>query len=158
VIFVMLGTNPYPFDRLLNAVDQWAATSGEKVVAQTGNTRSQASNIECHDFVSHDQIEKWIRDAELVITQGGFGSIRDCLRAGKPTIAVPRLPERGECQDEQSEIVGVLSDEGRVVALMDVDELPQAIERVRRLPPAEPYRSDIPRIVAAAVQTALDTG
>lgn len=155
MIFVMLGTNPYPFDRLLSAVDRWAASSGEKVVAQTGHTKLPVANIECHDFVSHEQIKEWIRHADLVIAQGGFGSLRDCLVAGKPTIAVPRLPEYGECQDEQTEIVDVLSSEGRVIALGDVGELPQAIERVKHLADAPPYRSDIPRIVAEAVESVL---
>lgn len=155
MIFMMLGTNPYPFERLLKAVDSWAADSGERVVAQTGHTTLPVSHIECHDFVSHDRIVIWIRDAELVIAQGGFGSLRDCLVAGKPTIAVPRLPERGECQDRQSEIVDALADEGRVVALYDETQLARAIEQVRHLPAVQPYESDIPRIVVETVQSAL---
>lgn len=155
VIFVMLGTNPYPFDRLLKAVDDWAASSDERVIAQTGHTRLAVSHIECHDFVSHDRIKEWIRDADLVIAQGGFGSLRDCLLAGKPTVAVPRLPERGECQDQQTEIVNALANEGRVVALYDTERLPQAIEQARRLPAAPPCHSDIPRIVADTVESVL---
>lgn len=155
MIFVMLGTNPYPFDRLLQAVERWAAHSGERVVAQTGHTKLPAPHIECHDFVSHDRIVSWIREAELVIAQGGFGSLRDSLIAGKPTIAVPRLPERGECQDRQSEIVDALANEGRVVALYDETQLPRAIEQVRQLPAVQPYQSEIPRIVVETVESAL---
>lgn len=155
MIFVMLGTNPYPFDRLLSAVDRWAAVSGDKLIAQTGHTKLSVKHIECHDFVSHEQIKAWIRDADLVITQGGFGSLRDCLIAGKPTIAVPRLPAYGECQDQQSEIVDALASEGRVVALYDAEQLPQAIQQVRQLPVVSPYHSEIPRIVAEAVESVL---
>ena len=156
MIFVMLGTNPYPFDRLLRAVDSWALASGEKVVAQTGHTSASVAHIECHDFLPHDEIRNLIDAAEVVITQGGFGSLRDCLLAGKPTVAVPRLPERGECQDRQSEIVDALAAEGRVVAVYDVDVLPEAIETARRWPPLRPYRSEIPEIVARAVESALN--
>jgi len=155
VIFVMLGTNPYPFERLLAAVDCWAAGSGEKVVAQVGHTTMPVDHVECHDFVSHDRIREWIDAAEVVITQGGFGSLRDCLVAGKPTIAVPRLPERGECQDQQAEIVDALAAEERVIALYDVDLLPQAIEAARQRRVVSPYRSNIPAIVAEAVESAL---
>lgn len=155
VIFVMLGTNPYPFDRLLTAVDRWAAGSGEKVVAQVGHTTMPAKHIECHDFVSHDRILEWVEAADVVITQGGFGSLRDCLVAGKPTIAVPRLPERGECQDQQAEVVDALADEGRVIALYDVETLPQVIEDARNKHVVSGYRSDIPALVAEAVKSAL---
>jgi UDP-N-acetylglucosamine transferase subunit ALG13 len=155
VIFVMLGTNPYPFDRLLKAVDLWAADSGEKVVAQTGHTKLAVSHIECHDFASHERMIAWIQEAELVIAQGGFGSLRDCLVAGKPTIAVPRLPERGECQDRQSEIVDALATEGRVIALYDEGQLSRAIEQVRQLPAVEPSQSNIPRIVSETVEAVL---
>lgn len=155
MIFVMLGTNPYPFERLLRAVDRWAADSGERVVAQTGHTSLAVSHVECHDFVSYERIVAWIQEAELVIAQGGFGSLRDCLVAGKPTIAVPRLPERGECQDRQSEIVDALASEGRVIALYDEAQLARAIEKVRHLPAVQPYQSDIPRIVAEIVESVM---
>lgn len=155
VIFVMLGTNPYPFERLLSAVDRWAANSGEKVVAQVGHTTMPVEHVECHDFVSHDRIRGWIEAADVVITQGGFGSLRDCLVAGKPTIAVPRLPEQGECQDQQAEVVDALAAEKRVIALYDIETLPQAIEDARNKHAVSAHRSDIPTLVAEAVEAAL---
>ncbi|HFD79160.1 MAG TPA: hypothetical protein ENK05_02045 [Gammaproteobacteria bacterium] len=155
MIFVMLGTNPYPFSRLLLAVDGWAQQSGERVIAQVGHTSVDVDHVECHDFVAHDRIMGWIREAEVVVSQGGFGSLRDCLRSGKPTVAVPRLRELGECQDEQSEIVRALEAEGRVVALYDVAELAGAIEEARHRPAVEPYQSRIPSIVESAVSESL---
>lgn len=155
MIFVMLGTNPYPFARLLSAVDCWAQASGEKVVAQVGHTKMPAKNIECHDFVSHERIRDWIELAEVVITQGGFGSLRDCLLADKPTIAVPRLPERGECQDQQVEIVDALAEEERVIPLYDVGLLSQAIQDARDKHSISVYSSEIPALIAKAVDSAL---
>lgn len=153
----MLGTNPYPFERLLSAVDCWAATSGEKVVAQVGHTAMSVEHVECYDFMSHDKIKVWVEMADVVITQGGFGSLRDCLVAGKPTVAVPRLPERGECQDQQAEIVDALAAEKRVIALYDVETLPQAIEDARNKYVSTVYHSEIPSLVAEAVESALRT-
>ena len=143
------------FDRLLSAVNRWAAGGEEKVVAQVGHTTMPAEHIECHDFVSHDRILEWIEAADVVITQGGFGSLRDCLVVGKPTIAVPRFPEQSECQDQQTEIVDALAAERRVIALYDVETLPRAIEDARNQGAVSPYQSDIPAIVAKAVESAL---
>jgi len=154
----MLGTNPYPFDRLLLAVDQWASSSGERVVAQVGHTATPVQCITCYEFIPHEKICELITDAEIVITQGGFGSLRDCLVAEKPTIAVPRLPEQGECQDQQTEIVDALAAEGRVIALYDTRELAHAIKKARNAHNILPYNSMIPEIVAEAVESLLTAG
>jgi len=48
MIFLMLGTNPYPFHRLLGAVDIWAEKAKVQVVAQTGHTpTTNVKNIQC---------------------------------------------------------------------------------------------------------------
>lgn len=155
MILVLLGTNPYPFDRLLKAIDNWADKSGEKVIAQVGHTNFPSTHIECHDFVSHCQIIDWLDQSEIVISQGGFGSLRDCLRSRKPTIAVPRLPELGESQDSQIELVEALASEGLVLHIKDVNELSVAIEKVKALTPPVLSESELPNIVASKVEEFL---
>lgn len=151
VIVLLLGTNPYPFDRLLKAMDEWAAVSGEKVIAQVGHTRLPAPHLECHDFAPHERIVAWLKEADVAVCQGGFGSLRDCLMAGKPTIAVPRKPELGECQDVQMEIVSALAAESRVLMLEDMKDLGKAIAAARHLPPPSTSVSRIPNIVAKKI-------
>jgi len=155
VILVLIGTNPYPFTRLLDAVNAWAIKSGENVIAQTGHSPIADLNIRCYPFVSHEQIRKWIEEAELVICQGGMGSLRDCIAAGKKIVAVPRRPEFGECKDNQAELVEALAQEGKVVALMDVNELPHAIESARRMIVRRGNQSIIPRLVADKINSIL---
>lgn len=155
VILVLTGTNPYPFTRLLRAMDEWARSSGEYVIAQSGHTSVEELAIECHPFVSHGQILEWIDQANVIVCQGGLGSLRDCLLAGKPTVAVPRKPELGESQDMQSELVDELSKEGKVIAVDNVNELAQAIEAARHMPISKPNESLIPQIVAEEVGKVL---
>jgi UDP-N-acetylglucosamine transferase subunit ALG13 len=155
MIVVLLGTNPYSFSRLLLAVDRWAATAGEKVIAQVGHTATPALHLERHDFVDHGQIMSWLSEADVAICHGGFGSLRDCLAAGKPTIAVPRLREEGECQDVQTEVVNALSALGKVVALSDVSDLGEKIREVRKMSVVPGEASSIPRIVAEKVRSVL---
>jgi UDP-N-acetylglucosamine transferase subunit ALG13 len=155
VILALAGTNPYPFTRLLRAVDEWSRSSGEYVIAQSGHTPVEGMMIECHSFVSHAQILEWISQSSVVICQGGLGSLRDCLRAGKPTVAVPRKPELGESQDLQSELVEVLVQEGRVIAVDNIEHLAQAIEKARHMPIRKGEESRIPQIVADKVHSVL---
>jgi len=151
VIFVMLGTGPYPFGRLLSAVDTWAKLSGQKVIAQNGHTQIPVEHIECRPFLAHEEVRALIAAADMVIAQGGFGSLGDCLAAGKPTIAVPRLPRQGECKDEQSELVAALAAENLLIAVYDVADLPSAIEVARASSFSTTRHSEIPTIVAEAV-------
>lgn len=155
MILVLLGTNPYPFRRLLGAVDTWARRKQEVVIAQSGHTPTDGLSIECHAFVPHDEITRWIRDAEIVICQGGMGSLQDCLAAGRPTIAVPRRPDYGESQDQQSELVDALASMGRVIPLHHVENLDEAIERARKMQLPTVERSSIPMIVAEAVRESI---
>lgn len=155
MILVLLGTNPYPFTRLLRAVDEWSRISGESVIAQSGHTPVDGLVIECHPFVPHTQILEWIAQAEVVICQGGLGSLRDCLIAGKPTVAVPRKPELGESQDLQSELVDALVQEGKVIGLDRIEHLSQAIDDAIQLPARKGEKSRIPQILADKIHSVL---
>ncbi len=151
MILVMLGTNPYAFHRLLDAVNVWGGKTGEEIIAQTGHTPTEGITFKCADFVSHTQMVKWITDAELVICQGGFGSLKDALSAGKPVIAVPRIPELSECVDSQIEIVEALVEKKRVIPLYDVAELDEAVRLARKFCTPASAGSRLPDLIAELV-------
>ena len=151
MILLLLGTNPYPFNRLLYAVDEWAKNNDQYIVAQTGHTPTDNVSIECHDFVDYSQIIEWIKQAEIVICQGGFGSIKDCIKYNKSIIAVPRNPEYNECQDSQIELVEALAEEGRIIPLYDVENLHDVIKQAVKFSPPESMTSEIPVLVADTI-------
>lgn len=155
MILVMLGTSPHPFNRLILAVDKWARLTNERVIAQTGHTPTNGLEIECHTFVEHTQIMKWVGEAEIVISQGGMGSLKDCLSVGKPTIAVPRRLDLAETMAEQAELVYALAAEGRIIVLEDMEKLAETIEAARRMKIEQGMASLIPQIVADEVDKAL---
>lgn len=155
MILIMLGTSPHSFARLLYAVDKWAKFSNIKVIAQTGHTPTDGLELECYSFVDHSQITKWIGEAEIVISQGGLGSLKDCLSAGKPTIAVPRRLDLAETMAEQAELVNALASEGRVIVLEDMEKLTEAIEAARNMSVRRGEESRIPQIVADKIHSVL---
>lgn len=109
MILVLLGSQDYKFDRLINAVDNFALENKNvKFVIQTGrnNYETSAPNIDKFDFVAKDEFEKIISDAELIITHGGAASLISSLVAGRKIIAFPRLKDYNEQIDNhQVEIV-----------------------------------------------------
>lgn len=153
MILLLLGTNPYPFNRLLNAVTNWAEQTGETVIAQVGHTPvgDKILTMECHDFVSHDQVLQWIKQAEFIICQGGFGSLKDCIANNKPVMAVPRYQELNECQDSQKELVLALEEEGCIVPLYDIEKFEQAINEVRHHQVKIREQSAIPKLVSKII-------
>jgi UDP-N-acetylglucosamine transferase subunit ALG13 len=131
LILVLVGTNPYSFDRLVRAVDKYAVGTDEDVFVQLGNTGYKPINCRFERFLDKEDIIRKIREASVVITQGGFGSIADCLREGKPTVAVPRKPELREAPDRQEDLVRELASLGRVVGVYEIEDLPEAIGKAR---------------------------
>ena len=103
-ILCLVGTNPYSFERLISYVDKTLGTK-YNVIIQLGNTSYSPKNSVFFKYRKRSEILKLIKKADIVITQGGFGSMRDVLSCNKKLIAVPRLIELNECQGDQKELV-----------------------------------------------------
>lgn len=133
MILVLLGTNPYSFDRLIGECDEIAMRTNKKVLIQLGNSTLRPVYAESFTFKPHEEIITLIKSAEVIITQGGYGSIYDCLLQKKKIIAVPRLNHLEESCDSglgQKELVNYLEDKKRLVALKKISDLEEAIERL----------------------------
>lgn len=152
MILVLVGTNPYSFSRLVRSVDECALASGEEFFVQLGHTDYIPQHAAFERFLEKPRIEEKIRQAELVITQGGFGSIADCLIAGKTVIAVPRKPELNESTDRQEELVLEMEKLGRVIAVFEIEELPRAIQKARNFKPAASTAHRIPSIISEYIR------
>lgn len=155
MITVLLGTSPYPFTRLVEAVERWARDRSVRVVCQIGHTPRDFQRIEAHAFVPHSQILEWIRQSEVLVTQGGFGSLYDCVSSGKPTIAVPRRVDLGESKDPQIDLCEELQKQGRVRLCMDVADLGRMIDEALHSPnrsQKQTYLPKIPEIIAESLE------
>jgi UDP-N-acetylglucosamine transferase subunit ALG13 len=100
VIFVTVGTQ-LPFDRLVGAVDTWAAARpGREVVAQVGPTERQFGALRAEPFLTPERFEELFASAELVVAHAGMGTILSAMERGKPLLVVPRRAALGEHRNE----------------------------------------------------------
>lgn len=100
MIFVTVGTQ-LAFDRLVRAVDLWIGNNpGEKAFAQIGPADYQPLHLESKDFVPPDRADALFREAELIVSHAGMGSILTALKYKKPILIMPRKAALGEHRND----------------------------------------------------------
>ncbi len=152
MIVVLLGTNPYSFKRLACAVDELAGRRGWDVFMQTGYTVCNLSHCRSEPFIPLERVRELVFACDVLITQGGAGSIHEGLAAGKPVIAVPRRPELGESQDRQEDLVAALERQGRIIAVNDTKDLEEAIVVARTFRAASAPANYIPMLIGSYLE------
>lgn len=131
MIFVSLGTMDMPFYRMAKAVDEWAATTNEEVVVQTGYTDYEYKNIkEVFRFCTKNKMQEYIAGADILILQGGWGAISEAMEKDKRIVVIPRHNKTEHIHD-QFQLIRKLNSLGCVIGVFDEKELPKKIEQAR---------------------------
>lgn len=128
MIFVTVGTNEAPFDRLLEAV---RTLTGDEIVVQHGSSSVRPANAaRCLDFLLFDDLVEEMRAARVVVTHAGIGSIMTALSCGKRPVVVPRLARfREAVDDHQLPVARRLETVGLVTVVEDLSGLADAVAR-----------------------------
>ena len=149
MIFVTLGTQDKPFNRLLEAVQKQINNKKikGKVIVQAGCTKFESKDMEIFDLIPMEDFEKNISECDILITHGGVGSIVDALKRGKVVIAAARLEKYGEhVNDHQLQIIKNFSEAGYIIALNDFDKLDEALKLAKKFKPNK-YKSNTENMI-----------
>jgi UDP-N-acetylglucosamine--N-acetylmuramyl-(pentapeptide) pyrophosphoryl-undecaprenol N-acetylglucosamine transferase len=150
VIFATVGTHGQPFTRFLDAL----AGLDDDVVVQYGHNAAPAGVREAVAFMPFDELNARMREADVVVTHAGVGSVLCAREAGHVPVVVPRLHSFGEhVDDHQLELVAALAKDGHVVPVMNISELPAAVQKAGR----HADTTSAPKPLHAAVRAALLT-
>ncbi len=98
MILVAVGASQFPFDRLLRAVDE--LPRAEPLVVQHGPSAIRPADARCLQFVPLHNLAELVREARVVVTHAGVGSILLALSNGKRPFVVPRRRAFGETVDD----------------------------------------------------------
>lgn len=130
MIFVTVGSHYQGFDRLIKKMDEIAGKIDEDVVMQIGHTTYKPVNAEYFSFLdSFEEILRLNRDARVVVSHAGAGSIVTALKEKTPVIVVPRLKRYNEhMNDHQLEIAKAMSDDRNVIVLYDTEFLEDSLK------------------------------
>lgn len=102
MIFLTVGTQE-PFDRLVAAVDDWAATHDVPVFGQLGALKPgshRPQHFEWREFITADDYQRRLEASSLLVAHVGMGSIISALTYGKPLVMMARRASLGEHRNE----------------------------------------------------------
>lgn len=124
MIFCTVGTEKFPFDRLVRSVDLFGRTAKEEIFIQIGTAVYEPEYSKWERFVSFSKMVQLIREARIVVCHAGVGIVLLCGSLNKIPIVVPRLKSLGEHIDNhQPELCKKLASEGKIIAVYDEKEL-----------------------------------
>ncbi len=126
-IMVSLGTDHHAFDRLVRWVDHWVAATRSRgccvrYTVQHGSSAPSAlaANVA---LLPREDMLRMLAGHELLVVQGGPGSIRDVRSLDRIPIVVPRRQELGEVVDNhQIDFARFMAERGEC-ALAEDDQM-----------------------------------
>ena len=142
MIFVCVGSREYQFDRLIRKLDELIEQGSitETVFAQIGQSSYIPKFYDYERFMDVEKFKEYQRKADLIISHGGTGALIGALKLGKQVIAVPRLAKYGEhTDDHQTQVAGVLAEEGHLRCVLDMERLGEIIHLSRVSPIEKRY-------------------
>lgn len=137
MIFITLGTQDKPFNRLLEEVNNQIIKGNitDKVIVQAGCTKFKSSNMEIIDLIDIDTFNEYIKKSDLIITHGGVGTILDGLKFNKKIIAIPRLSKYNEAiNDHQKQICDEFNSKGYIL-FDDLENLDKLLAKIKDFEP-----------------------
>lgn len=140
VVFVTVGTDHHPFDRVVGWADDWSAAHPEaEVVVQYGTSRPP-SHATGHQLLSSAEFAAMLARADAVVCAGGPGGIMESRGAGVRPIVVARRSDLGEHVDDHQrafaafmaarDAVLLADDESTVVAALDAVVIDRDAHRI----------------------------
>jgi len=128
-IFVTVGTE-LPFDRLVVAVDEWAARNGcaDEVYAQIGESDVVPRHIGWVRFIEKPEFDRIFDQAEVIVSHAGMGTILSALDRQRRLLVMPRRASLGEHRNDHQ-----LATTNRLVALDQVQVATDTDDLVRHL-------------------------
>ncbi|OGD19126.1 MAG: hypothetical protein A2W03_05815 [Candidatus Aminicenantes bacterium RBG_16_63_16] len=142
-IFVTVGFESFPFDRLVRAIEtgvERKLIEGE-VFIQCGDSRQPGGLCPSSRFMGFDKVVARLREADIVVSHAGVGTTLLCLQMGKVPILFPRRACFGEhVDDHQVLFARKMESQRKALVAEDEDDLLYKIRHYAALADGEPGR------------------
>lgn len=134
MIFATVGAQ-MGFDRLIRAVDAWAAQHPETpVFAQIGPGDYTPEHCEWTRFIEPADFRTRVDGATAIVGHAGMGTIITALQHGKPVVIMPRKGDMQETRnDHQVATAERFGIKAGIAVAMDETEIPARLDSVLSL-------------------------
>tara|TARA_B100001063_G_C16493687_1_gene418598 strand:- start:19 stop:498 length:480 start_codon:yes stop_codon:yes gene_type:complete len=149
MIIVLLGTFPTAFKRPLIEIEKLCKKGliTEEVIVQSGHTQFDSEYLKTRPFISPDELTELYKQARIVITQAGTGSLIKGMKLNKKIIAIPRLAKYGEVVDDhQEEILHEFTKQNYILPWTEDIALEEVLSKIDDFKPS-PYVSTKQNII-----------
>lgn len=121
MILVTVGTEKFPFDRLMQWIDvliqQRFLLEEEEIIVQYGTCKFLPPGVKVYSLLPEIKFRKLIESARLIVSHCGEGTINLLEETSTPYILVPRSSKFKEhIDDHQIELALALSQSGVPIA------------------------------------------
>ena len=144
-ILVSVGASEFSFERLLRIIDELCeegVLDGNHVIAQKGVATYTPKHYRSFDLIGRDEYQKYMEQADVIISHAGTGSVIPALKIGKKVIVFPRLAKYGEHVDNhQLELADVFTHAGYTLCATNKEELKTCIRTLDEFTPP-PFQSN----------------
>lgn len=136
MIFVTLGTQKYKFKRIINYIEN---AKLHDVIIQNGYTKVKNKNLKAVGIISKEEMNKYIEEADFVISHGGI-TVIELLNMNKKVLCVPR--KKGEhINEHQFEMCAYLAQNGYILMAENEEEFKEKIKEIKKFKPKK-YKSN----------------
>lgn len=136
MILVTVGTEKFPFDRLIKYIDS-AVEKGlikTDVFIQIGKSNYIPQHCIYKTFLPFDELVDVIKKSEIVISHAAEGTLLLCISLGKIPILFPRNPNLGEHLDaHQIDSAQRFNSSGWALIVYSEEQLIEAIKNYAAL-------------------------
>ena len=136
MIFVVLGSQKFQFNRLLKSLDEAISNKkiNDKIFAQIGYSDYKPTNYEYQDFIDREEYKAKLKEADIVICHGGTGVIVEAVKNEKKVIAIGRLAQYNEhVDDHQLQIISQFTDANMIACVEDADKIPEKLKEIENM-------------------------
>jgi UDP-N-acetylglucosamine transferase subunit ALG13 len=155
LVFVTVGTDHHPFDRLCGWADAWVAGGRHPEVAwfvQSGTSQAPAV-APWRDYIRYGEMCDYMARAVAVVCHGGPATIMDARRLGRVPIVVPRSADLGEHVDNhQQRFARRMAELGEIHLARTQDEMFELVEKAIADPTVFATSTDGAEIAAAVAK------
>jgi UDP-N-acetylglucosamine transferase subunit ALG13 len=136
MIFVITGTEAFPFNRLIEKIDSLKENKflTDDIFIQLGSCSYIPKFCKWQQWLSFGAMRENIVNADMVITHAGAGTTLFCLEMGKTPLLVTRRKEFGEhLDDHQVPFAHNMEKLDYAVVAYQISELEGCITKIRQM-------------------------